>query len=61
MVSTPKMSRNIINRMDSRDYLMAYKAGYLYKSSHGFLRSGKWDKRFYVLCTVGLIYMKDPS
>ena len=40
---------------------MAYKVGFLLKSSHSFLRSGKWDKRFYVLCTVGLIYMKEPS
>ena len=40
---------------------MAYKAGYLLKSSHSFLRQGKWDKRFYVLCTIGLIYMKEPS
>lgn len=59
--AAPKVQRDMFKKMDSRDYLMAYKAGFLYKSSKTFYRKGLWDKRFYVLCTIGLVYMVKPS
>ena len=43
----------------SRDYLMAYKYGYLSKKSKTWYKS--WEDRFYVLCNIGLVYMNTPS
>jgi len=57
----PNKNRTMLMSMESRDYLMAYKAGYLFKCNQSLLRGGKWDKRFYVLCSIGLIYMNNPS
>ena len=38
---------------------MAYKVGFLLKRSKTFYRS--WENRFYVLCSIGLVYMEKPS
>ena len=43
----------------SRDYLMAFKYGYLSKKSKTWYKS--WEERFYVLCNIGLVYMISPS
>lgn len=41
---------------------MAYKSGWLQKKSKSFIKiEGDWVRRFYVLTSVGLIYMKDPT
>ena len=43
----------------SRDYLMAFKYGYLSKKSKTWYKS--WEERFYVLSNIGLVYMQSPS
>ena len=45
--------------LESRDYHMAYKYGYLQKRSKTWYKS--WTDRFYVLSNIGLIYMTKPS
>jgi hypothetical protein len=42
----------------SRDYLMAFKHGYMLKKSKTWYKS--WTDRFYVLCSIGLVYMESP-
>ena len=43
----------------SRDYLLAFKYGYLSKKSKTWYKS--WEERFYVLSNIGLVYMLGPS
>jgi len=49
----------MIKKLQSREYLMAYKSGYLMKLSKTFYKS--WVERFYVLTNIGLIYMENPN
>lgn len=55
----PKAQKTFINNLDSRDYILAYKFGFLLRqASHMFSRT--WENRFYVLCNIGLVYMQKP-
>ena len=46
--------------VESRDFFMSYKCGYLWKKSKSMIKlSGSWVRRFYVLTNVGLLYMKN--
>ena len=54
-----KAQTNIIQNLDSRDYILSAKYGYLGKKSKTWYKS--WTERFYVLTDVGLIYMENPS
>ena len=45
--------------VESRDFFMAYKCGFLWKKSKSMIKiEGSWVRRFYVLTNVGLLYMK---
>lgn len=48
-----------IQNLDSVDYLMAYKSGYLNKKSKTAFKG--WSIRFCVLTNVGLVYMDKPG
>ena len=52
-------SRTMLKQIDSRDYLMAYKVGFLLKKGNSFYKS--WETRFYVLCSIGLVHMEKPN
>lgn len=49
--------------MGDRDFFMASKYGYLQKRSKTtrLYESSMWHEQFYVLCNVGLLYMRDPQ
>ena len=49
----------ILKNLESREYKMAYKSGFLMKKSKSFYRS--WSQCFYVLTNIGLIYMTNPN
>jgi hypothetical protein len=48
-----------IQNLDSVDYLMSYKCGYLYKKSKTSFKG--WSTRFCVLTNIGLVYMDKPG
>lgn len=50
-----------LHNFDSRDYLMALKYGYLLKKTNKWYKGGQWYEKFFVLSSVGLIYMEKPS
>ena len=54
-----KFSKSMIKQIDSRDYLMAYKVGFLLKKGGLFYKN--WENRFYVLCSIGLVHMDRPN
>lgn len=48
-----------IQNLDSVDYLMSNKCGYLYKKSKTSFKG--WSTRFCVLTNIGLVYMDKPG
>ena len=50
---------NYLQNVNSRDFILSYKYGYLNKKSKTLFKN--MVERFYVLSNVGLLYMKDPN
>ena len=50
---------NMVSHLESRDFLLAKKYGYLGKKSKTWYKS--WTERFYVLSNIGLVYMEKPT
>ena len=49
----------MVSHLESRDFILAKKYGYLSKKSKTWYKS--WTERFYVLSNVGLVYMEKPT
>lgn len=54
-----EFNKSMMNNLESREYLMAFKYGYLLKKSKTWYKS--WGDRFFVLSNIGIIIMYKPS
>ena len=50
---------NVLHSINSRDFILALKYGYLSKKSKTIFKNVV--ERFYVLSNIGLLYMKNPN
>lgn len=57
--ATNLVTNQVIQAVESRDFMLASKYGHLLKKSKTWYKS--WEERFYVLSNVGLLYMATPT
>jgi hypothetical protein len=58
-VLSASVQKVLIETNTNLEYIMAYKYGYLQKKAKVWYKT--WVERFYVLSSIGLIYMENPN